>query len=340
MIEYKEQHCQIVTFTDGSQMEIEDKPIVILCEREIFWSKDHQHLVSLVFPERINENLRTILCNLVSLSEETINLSLRNWIILWPEKIVIEPRLGLSMRKMSKSVRPIVQYIHSKFWATQLSVEEKGSWADRVAAARNLSDAFQWIHKKGMIYGDPDPTNLYVDMHDHGKLYLDIIRSQLFSENRLTQLEYTSPELVEKVWKPSQEDDLHFLAVILYRLLLFSHPLIGLRSLDPDPCQNELLSFGQKALYIEHPLDASNRPLKMKYTSDLLGSEMKALFIRAFVDGLHTPHLRPTAAEWEIALQHLMQEVVTCGNINCRMKGFIRLENKTLCCPWCGWEKR
>jgi hypothetical protein len=74
--------------------------------------------------------------------------------------------------------------------------------------------------------------------------------------------------------------------------LLNRHPLRGpkvhsTRSAEED----EQLSLGKKALFIEHPLDSSNRPKEgLKVPVTALGSTLSKLFYKAFVTGLHAPY--------------------------------------------------
>ena len=70
------------------------------------------------------------------------------------------------------------------------------------------------------------------------------------------------------------------------------------------------MRYGAKALFIEHPTDSTNRvkpnqlapsqlpqgdPNRLPYT--ICGPYLKKLFDKAFIDGLHNPSMRPSAAE-------------------------------------------
>ena len=85
--------------------------------------------------------------------------------------------------------------------------------------------------------------------------------------------------------------------------LLYRHPLKGGKVNSLDTEQDDLLSMGEKALFIEHPTDPSNRPkldqvskwalpwadvTKLPYT--LTGPYLKTLFDQAFITGLHDPN--------------------------------------------------
>ena len=94
--------------------------------------------------------------------------------------------------------------------------------------------------------------------------------------------------------------------------------------------------MGAKALFIENPIDKSNKvkaqqlspaelpqgdPAKMPYT--ICGPYLKKLFDRAFIEGLHEPSKRPSAAEWEDALVKTTDLVQPCQNPNCEAKWFL-----------------
>jgi hypothetical protein len=107
---------------------------------------------------------------------------------------------------------------------------------------------------------------------------------------------------------PSIATDRHALAVLLYQLLLQRHPLQGTRvNSSRSAEEDETLSMGARALFVEHPTDRSNppaKPITVPYTR--LGPFLAPLFEKSFVHGLHNPNKRADAAEWEGALYHTM----------------------------------
>ena len=131
--------------------------------------------------------------------------------------------------------------------------------------------------------------------------------------------------------------------------LLYRHPLRGGKVHDIDPNRDEVLSMGEKALFIEHSEDQSNRPKetnqafmpwadinKVPYT--VCGPYLKKLFDQAFIKGLHYPNLRPIAEEWEIALIRTIDLMQPCGNPNCEQKWFVFDNTNKPACPFCGWK--
>jgi hypothetical protein len=153
---------------------------------------------------------------------------------------------------------------------------------------------------------------------------------------------WQAPELVsEKASSQSIETDKHALAVLVYQTLLLRHPLEGRKIHDPDGDRSFKLAMGERALFAEHPRDASNRPDKLPFGSySILGQSVSRLLEKAFVDGLHEPAKRPSAAEWERDLCRLADATIRCPNPSCSFKAFpmpaVSQGRAKVVCPWCG----
>jgi hypothetical protein len=149
---------------------------------------------------------------------------------------------------------------------------------------------------------------------------------------------------------PSIMTDRHALAVLIYMYLLLRHPLRGDKVHDiNDPQLDEELSMGERALFTEHSSDASNRikvanakpsELPWKDTAKLpyqiTGPYLSELFVRAFIDGLHTPALRPSADDWETALVKTVDLLQPCANPACEQQWYVFDNKAKPCCPFCG----
>ncbi|MDR3218202.1 MAG: kinase, partial [Dysgonamonadaceae bacterium] len=150
---------------------------------------------------------------------------------------------------------------------------------------------------------------------------------------------------------PNIATDRHALAVMVYMYLLYRHPLRGGKVNDLDSAKDEELSMGEKALFVEHPADKSNRvkvkdlqpsqlpqgdPTKIPYT--VCGPYLKKLFDRAFIDSLHNPSQRATAGEWEDALLKTVDLMQPCQNPKCWHKWFVFDNSTKPKCPFCGTE--
>ena len=156
---------------------------------------------------------------------------------------------------------------------------------------------------------------------------------------------YIAPEVIATMDLPPDDPnrkvpcvttDLFALPVLLYQYLLQRHPLDGPKNYNMSTEDAELLIYGSKALFVENPFDWSNRPDDLTVTIDDLGEYLQKLFLRAFVDGLHEPELRPTALEWEKALVKTWDLLEPCPNPDCRGKYFVLHDQDNPVCPFCG----
>ncbi|MDD1444455.1 hypothetical protein MEO93_29780, partial [Dolichospermum sp. ST_sed3] len=135
---------------------------------------------------------------------------------------------------------------------------------------------------------------------------------------------------------PSARTDLHALAVLIYEYLLSRHPLKGPKVNSVESAEeDEFLSMGSKALFIEHPEDTSNRPADISVSCTDLGKTLSDLFSRAFVTGLHSPDDRPAAIEWERGLIKTWDSFLPCQGSACSQQWFILKDPASLMCPFC-----
>jgi hypothetical protein len=144
-----------------------------------------------------------------------------------------------------------------------------------------------------------------------------------------------APEIISAGAQPSIPTDLHALGVLLYQILLFRHPLRGPKIHSQNAEEDDYLAFGERALYIEHPNDKSNRPRSPFVSTEALGPDLQLLFQKAFVEGLHNPVARPQAASWERALVRMADRCLPCVNGNCEAKAFPYVATLSPACPWC-----
>jgi len=122
---------------------------------------------------------------------------------------------------------------------------------------------------------------------------------------------FMAPEILVAGEHANRLTDLHSLAVLLYQLLFRRHPLRGKRVLSTKSVvEDEMLSLGQKPLFVEDPNDDSNRPGELAETIATLGIPLERLFLEAFCEGLAYPELRPSAEAWERAFLRTMDYLV------------------------------
>ena len=109
------------------------------------------------------------------------------------------------------------------------------------------------------------------------------------------------------------------------------------------------MTMGERALFVEHPNDKSNRiKVKKRKPPELLGRHrtkstlrhwaitLKESFLQAFVAGLHDPS-RPSANDWETALVKTVDPSIQPSNTSCASRsGMYSITSMKPKCPFCG----
>jgi serine/threonine protein kinase len=282
----------------------------------------------------------------------------------WPTGVVVSPRLGVVCPTYPKNfffqAGPWVGKEKEGKWFTGrtgggkalrelLPPEERGTWINYFGLCIQMARAVKRLHVAGLAHSDLSPKNILVDPSSGQCIVIDIdslVVPGLFPPDVLGTTGYIAPEVLATVSLPLTDPkrkhpcvatDQHALPVLLYEYLLFRHPLKGPKvNSTASAEEDDLLSMGAKALFIEHPADSSNRPKDLRIPFDVLGPHLKDLFLRAFVNGLHSPNMRPIALEWEKALLKTWEIMYHCTNASCSHQWFVVHDKSVTRCPFCG----
>ena len=239
--------------------------------------------------------------------------------------------------------------------------EEKGDLIGYMRVCLNLARGVRRLHLAGLSHSDLSYKNCLVDPKGGNACIIDIdglVVPGLFPPEVVGTPDFIAPEVMQTLHLksddpnrtlPSRLTDLHALPVLIYQYMFHRHPLRGSKVWDLDSDKQEKLEMGEKALYIEHPSDATNRRRVEKGEDKLLpwidtskmpakiaGPLLKGLLEKAFIDGLHNPMLRPSADEWETAIVQTMDMIQPCQNKSCVKKWFVFDNSTKPVCPYCG----
>ncbi|MDR2033233.1 MAG: hypothetical protein LBP89_01150 [Helicobacteraceae bacterium] len=240
--------------------------------------------------------------------------------------------------------------------------KELGDWLNHIKICLLIARAARRMHAAGLAHSDLSYKNVLVDPSGGFACVIDVdglVVPGKYPPDVVGTPDFIAPEVVKTSHLkkddparclPRRETDLHALAVLIYMYLLYRHPLRGGKVYDiNDEQRDELLSMGEKALFVEHPADKSNHirlknaekwelpwadTAKLPYS--LTGPYLKKLFERAFIDGLHNPSARPSANDWEIALVKTVDLIQPCQNPKCAQKWFVFDNSTSPKCPFCG----
>lgn len=251
-------------------------------------------------------------------------------------------------------------FASAKHQKGSLDPRERGTWLSYFRVCILIARAVRRLHAAGLAHSDLSYKNVLVDPSGGHACVIDIdglVVPGRFPPEVAGTPDFIAPEVLATAhlpWGDPQrmlpriETDRHALAVLIYMYLFYRHPLRGKKVHVEDPQQDEMLSMGSKALFIEHALDASNRPnlkeikphelpwadpSKIPYT--VAGPCLRELFERAFIAGLQDPAQRPTADEWETALIKTVDLMQPCLNTDCDQKWFVFDNSIRPICPFC-----
>ena len=281
----------------------------------------------------------------------------------WPTDLVVLPEFGIVSPAYPKSFffeEGASQFLDLKGkdkksnWFTSsnrrfLNKNELGDFRSMIQMSLLLARSIRRLHQAGLAHSDLSNNNVLIDPKTGNCVVIDIdtlVVPGLFPPEVAGTRGYIAPEVLSTMeldrndprrMIPSSVTDLHALAVLIYEYLFFRHPLMGPKIYSTESAErDDYLGLGPMATFIENPDDTSNRPSAMKTTIKDLGPVMEKLFLRAFVDGLHNPALRPSAMEWERGLVKTWDLLHKCSNPSCDKKWFVLHDVNNPVCPFCG----
>lgn len=283
----------------------------------------------------------------------------------WPTAIVTAPRLGVVVPVIPAHFffrgGPWIGKLKEPSWFVRktasgrrfrdmLPESEQGNWAGSLRGCVQLARVVWCLHGMGCAIGSLCLADFLFDPIA-GQIMLrrweDIIVPGIFPPDIVGTRGYIAPEELAtmhlrfndpKRKHPSAETNLFSLAVLIYQLLLLRHPMAGPKLTSTISAEeDDLLTYGANALFVEHPTDRSNRPddSRLGVSYEALGPHLVNLFNQAFVDGLHAPNLRPSAAAWISALLKTWELLYPCPNPSCSHKWFVLHDPRNVRCPFC-----
>lgn len=244
--------------------------------------------------------------------------------------------------------------------ASYLDPRELGDWRSYFRLCILISRAVKRLHSSGLAHSDLSYKNVLIDPSGGHAMIIDIdslVVPGVFPPDVVGTPDFIAPEVMATKHLsldnkdrsvPSINTDKHALAVLIYMYLLYRHPLRGRKIHDEDAVKDEEYAMGERALFVEHPTDTSNRvdpndvrttalpwadPAQLPYT--VTGPYLTKLFDRAFVEDLAHPHRRPSADEWNTALVKTLDLMQPCMNPKCAQKWFVFDNSLKPSCPFC-----
>lgn len=234
----------------------------------------------------------------------------------WPQQIIYSGRkaIGFTMENINKENMNFDNSEYIKFIKFYVSQDRRkffpnAEYKFMVHAALNLARAINALHEKGIVIGDINESNVFVNNSDATIKLIDCDSYQI--EPFLCDVgkpEYTAPELPNGLRgvKRTSNHDCFALAVMLFLILVGKHPYSGFGT--PQEVRQAIL----QGLYC-YGGKTANKNVSAQYPFseifNLLNDEIKDLFETAF-NSLD----RPTAKDWIKELERYENSLVKCLN--------------------------
>jgi len=198
------------------------------------------------------------------------------------------------------------------------------SFRSLVRACLQLVTEFRALHSRGLCYGDVSYNNVFISPETGEIRILDndnVVVNGSGDVGVLGTPRFMAPEVVRGDEVPTKETDNFSLAVLIYYILLFEHPLHGRREYEihamDEPAMEYL--YGEDPVFMFHPDKDSNRPVKghhdtvMKYWG-IYPSYLKKSFEQTFTSGIEDPGARTSNRKWQEVLLWLHDNILYCPN--------------------------
>lgn len=239
---------------------------------------------------------------------------------LWPEDITEwqDGSFGYIM-----ALRPEGYVDFDKILLNQARFSSIGA---EITAAINIVNSFRALHGSGYSYQDLNNGNFFVNP-ETGDVAIcdnDNVSEEGKSSGIGGKLGYMAPEIVCGKKAPDKLTDRFSLAVVLFLLLMRTHPLEGERVVSKPAFTEQLqqIYFGEDPIFILDKNDSTNRPVKGVHNNvfvrwPLFPDYIQDLFYRAFdKDAMQGDKAAPIEKEWYRALVQLRTDLIHCPLCN------------------------
>lgn len=203
--------------------------------------------------------------------------------------------------------------------------------------ACNLAAIVSTLHECGYVLGDLNESNVLVSPQAQVTL-IDVDSFQTPAHDRLYRCrvgraEYTPPELQGVAFADVDrmpQHDVFALAVLIFQLLMQGiHPFAG-RSTGGSGTDSIASRIAAGDWPYAWTRTVSTQPSPHAPPWFVLPPSVQELLRRCFEDAHAEPDLRPSAAQWQHALEEAEHELTTCS-VDARHVYHRRLDR----CPWC-----
>lgn len=185
------------------------------------------------------------------------------------------------------------------------------------------------LHSAGLAYCDINQGNIMLDPVQGAISVCD--NDNVVVNNDDSQIkgvwEFMAPEVALGETHPNAESDLYSVAVLLFYLWVWGHPMEGKKTIEQGcwDVLNKKRHFAERPVFMFHPsnpvntaVGVSELELHVERWSRLCPPKLKNIFTKAFVTDVHKPAQRERLPDWQRTFLELEANSPTCacGGIN------------------------
>lgn len=192
-----------------------------------------------------------------------------------------------------------------------------------------LATALDTLHSAGLAYCDINQGNIMFDPTQGEVVICD--NDNVVINNGNTPVrgvwEFMAPEVALGQSKPNAESDLYSVAVLLYYLWIWEHPMEGKETLQQYcwDIPNKKKHFAENPIFMFHPtnpintaLDVPELKLHVERWFRMCPPKLRTMFTKTFSEHVHKPSQRVRIPDWQRVFLELgaNSPTCTCGAVN------------------------
>lgn len=259
------------------------------------------------YPHIATERLKKSLFNLIIKGSPNDNF-------LWPISLIeYKNQFGYLMELRPATYRSLYEWINLEFDMSFTNISK---------ACFKLTDAFHKLHAAGFSYKDISLDNIFIEPSSGNILICDndnITPNGINVSGLLGTPKFMAPEIVMGKSNPNTETDQFSLAVLLFYILIISHPLEGemetkIKCFDSEAAK---LLYGTEAVFIYDKNNDTNRPVEGIHNNalnlwKLYPDYIKELFHQTFTIGIKNPNERTRESKFRSAFLRMYNSIYKC----------------------------
>ena len=239
---------------------------------------------------------------------------------VWPKDLVVEEGNSVLYGYRMDLIDTTKFVELTKIWANR---HPQPSFKNLCEISFKIADSFSDLHLSGYCYKDISLGNLLINSEGGDVLICDNDNIGVDGNSDSVMqgtTEFMAPEVICGETVPSTSTDKHSLAVLLFYLWMWHHPLEGKKEYQirvwDIPAKKKI--YGESPLFVFDPEDDSNGLIDSSGYKTCFNRwktcppRLQEAFTNTFTRGLKNPSSRVTEGRWKSIFQTLSDNITLC----------------------------